>query len=390
MTFSILEMIMGMVVESITDDDSSTSEQPDFVEHPDPLIAHPDDLPTQLLIVLDTFPDVQFDYVATLFQIHENDVAEVIESLASANGAYPKESNIEAPAGEEREVVVKRSCSAAPAYDFTSSSSFEPSDTYKKESIDQLLHDFPFLARDEAVAFLKSCSDHYAIAHDKICQAIVGKSQRKTPGLNNEEASCKRLKAVIFERSTSAISLELLHSLARTFDTRITARRMLSWRLRNLVRRRTCPHLTNPILIEEVGYVQRNLQERIGKIEHDIARKEMREVSVQQGTAMECSCCFDQVAVDEMVACRNEAHLFCLDCISQYVESQVFGNGSLGIHPETKEPALEILCCHGSGCSSGFDREYLEKALSPKTLQKYDQLQYETAVASAGLQKEMW
>lgn len=78
-------------------------------------------------------------------------------------------------------------------------------------------------------------------------------------------------------------------------------------------------------------------------------------------------------------------HLFCKDCIVQYVESQVFGSGNLGIDRETMKPALEIKCCEGSGCNSGFPDEMLQKVLPPKTWEKYSEMQAKAHLERAGL-----
>ena len=77
--------------------------------------------------------------------------------------------------------------------------------------------------------------------------------------------------------------------------------------------------------------------------------------------------------------------MFCRDCILQYVESQVFGSGNLGIDKETKKPALELKCCEGGGCNSGFRDDNLKKILPQKTWEKYSELQAAAQIAQAGL-----
>jgi hypothetical protein len=74
-----------------------------------------------------------------------------------------------------------------------------------------------------------------------------------------------------------------------------------------------------------------------------------------------------------------------MDCILQYVESQVFGSGNLGIDKETKKPALEIKCCDGGGCNSGFRDEHLQKVLPKKLWEKYSELQTTAQIQRAGL-----
>jgi hypothetical protein len=76
--------------------------------------------------------------------------------------------------------------------------------------------------------------------------------------------------------------------------------------------------------------------------------------------------------------------MFCSDCIQQYVETQVFANGNLGIDRRTKKPATEILCCSGD-CTSGFRDEQLKKNLPTKTWEKYCELQHIAVAQQAGL-----
>jgi len=69
----------------------------------------------------------------------------------------------------------------------------------------------------------------------------------------------------------------------------------------------------------------------------------------------------------------------------QYVETQVFGSGNLGIDRVTKKPALEIKCCDASGCNSGFRDELLQRILPPKTWEKYSEMQAKAQIELAGL-----
>jgi hypothetical protein len=105
---------------------------------------------------------------------------------------------------------------------------------------------------------------------------------------------------------------------------------------------------------------------------------------------MECSCCFGDVAIEEMVACRDEGHLFCVDCIQRYAESQIFSSGNLGTDKKTGKPALELMCCHGDGCQSAFQEAHLQKALPFKTLEKYNELQFQAAIEQAGMHQDLW
>jgi hypothetical protein len=106
---------------------------------------------------------------------------------------------------------------------------------------------------------------------------------------------------------------------------------------------------------------------------------------------LECNCCFVDYPFEEMVSCRSAGHLFCKTCLQKHTEQRVFGLGNLGVvkngnnngsandnnhnnHNGTlnndSSKALEILCMHSSGCTSGFHEWQLRKALSEKGTQK--------------------
>ena len=60
--------------------------------------------------------------------------------------------------------------------DFMSPDECEGTPTCLNQSAESLVHNFPFLDRGKAKAILASSSSRYAIAHDKVCQAILTKT----------------------------------------------------------------------------------------------------------------------------------------------------------------------------------------------------------------------
>jgi hypothetical protein len=103
---------------------------------------------------------------------------------------------------------------------------------------------------------------------------------------------------------------------------------------------------------------------------HNIeTRLSLRQDCKPNGTAISCSCCFNEFTLEEMVACREEGHLFCTDCVANYAENQIFGAGNFGTDRRTKKPAMELLCMHADECSSGFPLAQLQKALYKKVCQ---------------------
>jgi hypothetical protein len=90
------------------------------------------------------------------------------------------------------------------------------------------------------------------------------------------------------------------------------------------------------------------------------------------------------VALDEMIACREEGHLFCVDCLKGFATCQIFSMHSFGVDHRTKKPATDLLCMT-DGCSSCFDIAHLRKALPQEMMTKYNELQYQAVADAAGI-----
>jgi TRIAD3 protein (E3 ubiquitin-protein ligase RNF216) len=144
--------------------------------------------------------------------------------------------------------------------------------------------------------------------------------------------------------------------------------------------------VTEATLVREVQYVQQKVQEWLETIRIRQQRQHDKEVSQREGTAVECLCCFDSYPLEDMVACKFEGHLFCRDCLKSYAENLLFGQNNLGMDKRfPQKPALELQCFYSDDCCSGFEREFLKKALPPKTLETYDKIQFEVSIQRAGV-----
>ena len=148
--------------------------------------------------------------------------------------------------------------------------------------------------------------------------------------------------------------------------------------------------ITDEMLRQEIAYVKNKVKQVLQQGRLIKKRKRDQEAAQKNHTAVDCSCCFDGFPIQDMVACREEGHLFCLECLKMFAENQIFGQGSLGVDKRTKKPSHELQCFHGDGCSSGFDRHFLEKALNTKALSKYDELQCKVNLDAAGLTDTMF
>jgi len=328
-----------------------------------------------LIQILEVFPGIKQSYAKERLEANNNNLEQVLVALVDLNGVYPREER-------KKKVSTKNNEMIELAVDFMSPHAFAgpPSQRYRCQATALLLQDFPFLGKRKIRMILESNSHRYAIAHDHICQKIVTQIESVHSNRRGDEL----LFGILFEQNiietedvallTSIFSLKASKSIFKTFPFR---------------RKQCCPRVTSTQLAMEIPYVQDKLRKLKATLQADIDRRRNKKNSITTGTFMTCDCCYDDVDMEEIVACRDEGHLFCRDCLSNYVETQIFANGGFGVNPETKERSLEILCFHGDGCTSSFDRYHLKKALKPKVLEKYDELQFQASIEKAGLSANM-
>lgn len=327
--------------------------------------------PKPELQVLDVFPDADLPAVLALLDQYGNqNVAAVLQHMAEV--PYPKSERKPVAAGRSNGLVHMQQNESVWMHDYTSTESFVPTHQYVKEAKEQLLRDFPFLSSHGAVCCLTKFKNHYAVCHEKVMQAIKG--------TGDDNVQYDRVLAVFQGQPLDADQTSRIESLMVGM-----ARRRSPFCLKKTRKSIVKPLITDAVLVDELKYVGSKVREWM-EIQKARQSREMNKlVSQRDGTAVECSCCFDSYPIDDMVACREEGHLFCMNCLKSFTENLVFGNGNLGIDKKTKKPALEVKCFHGDGCSSGFLRTHLEKALPPKSLQKYDEVQFQVSIERAGL-----
>jgi TRIAD3 protein (E3 ubiquitin-protein ligase RNF216) len=99
------------------------------------------------------------------------------------------------------------------------------------------------------------------------------------------------------------------------------------------------PEVTDPILLDEVEFTEQEMDEWKMQIQNRKQRRSARERATKEGTTLECMCCYADCAFEEMVSCRDEGHLFCVDCLRKHTEDRVFGFADLG-----GKDGIEITC----------------------------------------------
>jgi hypothetical protein len=316
--------------------------------------------PNPVMQILDVFPDAEVSAVQNLLNQRANNVPAVIEYMTEHK--YQKASNTGTSA-----LRLTVSEGAAWMHDYTSIDSFNPTYQYITQATDLLLCDFPFLSKSGAQSCMAKCKNHYALCHKMIFDAVKGKGDETTQYIRViETLQNKPLKEDYKQQIFSALNF----CKSPTTKTPVKRPKVL---------------VSDKILENERKYVRSKFLEWMNTQKDRQDREFNKKYSQQNGTAIECSCCFDSFPIQDMVSCNNAGHLFCLDCIKSFTENLIFGGGNLGVDNETKKLAIELKCFHGDGCNSGFARSFLQKALPAKSLEKYDEVQCEINIKLAGL-----
>jgi TRIAD3 protein (E3 ubiquitin-protein ligase RNF216) len=352
--------------------------------------------------VLEVFPDAARDHVATLLAryggSHDHVVAHLIDnpsyprtkrSTNATGGRSPGRPRKEAAAPDwasgsvsvHREAPVGR---RTWTHDYSSAASFVPTRGYVAEAVNCLYAAFPFLSKAGAKALLQASSSRYAIAHDRIVRVLRGAGT--DPSAPDDADQLDRYQNAMAARRLGDGVQRELQKLAPAAGAVSVVMRTSA---RSVVATATAgappAAVDDAILREELEYVEHKLRDWVQATSAKRERKNKKDKAQKLGTAMECACCFDEFDIDDMVSCKREGHLFCVDCLQKFASTKIFSEGNLGIDNKTKEPSLDLTCFHADGCDSPFERIILVKALTSDTLRMYDEIQATLTISKAGL-----
>lgn len=315
---------------------------------------------TTELAVLDIFPDIDIAHLKSLLQLNSHQPDLVIMHLVD-NPSYPKEKM----KPETRESSLVRLDDNKWSYDFMKPGALSEKDfsTYCVESRSLILNLLPYVNVKAINKLLTKYSHRYAIIHDRLLEAFRS-------GVQNEPEQFQQVNLAITEgrlrrpeHQKQAIATLIGCDVSQAFV--------------RTSRKRTSPILTNKDLIEETKYVNGKWEEYSRVVLARVERERHKLLAERTGTGLECACCFDTYAAEDMIACRENGHLCCVECLNRYASTKMWSEGNFGIDKATKKPLLDLFCFfgEGDGCKSPFARDALVKALDPKNLKKYDELQ---------------
>jgi hypothetical protein len=242
-------------------------------------------------LVLEVFPDADLQHVVQILGQYSGDVPHALAHLAE--NTYPKSkeptSSLRTRTNTQTTAVVRLDRKKY-QHDYMSSESFHPTALYMAQSWNQLLHDFPFLSKTGSQKIMIKFKNHYAIAHDKILNAVKG--TQAEAGKDLEDVQYQR---VLFAFSGSRLQDDQTKRMDELMPH-------LKATLKKPRRSNPAPLITDMTLLDEISYVKQKLNEWMDIARQRTKRKRNREMSQRNGTGVECSCCFDEVAIDDMVA----------------------------------------------------------------------------------------
>jgi len=246
---------------------------------------------------------------------------------------------------------------------------YERSNTYKYQCNGRLLNVFPFMSKDGISKLLAHYNGRYYKTHMHIVDIM--KKLKDGPNFSDIDRhdefirlnSGGRLK----EHDRDKFALQIKGIKYNTV-------------LKNPKKNRGNVNITDIVLLDEIKYTKLKIREWSLSVQKEKTRMAARKQAEEIGATIECTCCYGDFAMEEMVSCQ-EGHLFCMDCLKRYAQERVFGNNDLG-----KKGCIELCCMDMSGCESWFSREQLEKSLDTKVMKKYDELQTTLVLEKAGLE----
>ncbi len=211
-------------------------------------------------------------------------------------------------------------------HDYSSLSSFTPSDTYKDEVVERLMVAFCFLSKEGVKRHLAEAEGRYSICYTRICDAIAGVDGFAfgTYGNNKKKAAATAASAAATSLEDDPIAEEKAHKRLRAVRAgcalssteigrlRIPAPSGFTATLRRSRRSYSPADATDRVLLDEVRYASDKLAERADVVAAAAERQRIHDASEKAGTTIECQCCFGDYDITEMVSCRNEGHLFCI------------------------------------------------------------------------------
>ena len=263
--------------------------------------------PPSVLRVLEIFPDVDIEYVKTKLREQNNNI-EIAVAVLSENSNYPKQKKrSETNSKISNNTLIRGIKSNEPKHDYSSpSASFEMGLFYRPQVFNLLLHDFVFLKQNGLQSLLDQNQYRYTLTRNHIHDMIVG----KTPNSTAAAAAAAGSVASANTEKTENQNYQLLRSvLVRGALPKEVKQRLGNFYCLKKPRRKigvAPPKITDPILLDEHYSYERKFQEWVEGVREKLRGQAANKLALENGTAVTCGCCFDDVAISECVPCKEQ------------------------------------------------------------------------------------
>ena len=273
-----------------------------------------------MLRVLEIFPDADVEYVRKKLREQNNNI-EIVVAVLSENNKYPRQKKESLHGTTSQSLtnnsgtIIRGLKSSEPKHDYSSSSaSFEICRDYRTQVFNMLLYDFCFIKKNGLLALLKQHNWRYTLTRNHIHDMIIGKSPNDPPAAAAAAGSAASAK----QEQTENEHYRLLRSiLVRGSLSKEVFQRMGNHYCLKKPRRKiglVAPPITDAVLSDEHFFYEEKFQQWLKRVQNKLKGQAANQMALQNGTAVQCGCCFDDVAVSECVPCkeRGVSYLFCV------------------------------------------------------------------------------
>ena len=292
---------------------------------PPPLAGNNTVIGSPLLRVLEIFPDADVEYVKNKLREQNNNI-EIVVAVLSGSSGYPKQKK--GSLGDANSngnsngstTIIRGIQNIEPKHDYSSSSaSFEISEQYRSEVVSLLMHDFCLLTKSGIRSLLKQNNGRYTLTRNHIHDMIVGKNLKGPPtaaAAAGSEAAA-RLEQEENENYHLLRSILIRGSCPKSVRKRIDKSYLMMKPRKKIGVSR--PPITDPVLEDEYYFFEKRFQEWLSRVKDRMRKQAANKLAVENGSAVQCVCCFDDVAITECIQCKDMG----VSCL--YILSICFG-----------------------------------------------------------------
>ena len=272
-----------------------------------------------VLRILEIFPDADVSYVKTKLEEANHDISDVVVEL-SEDDNYPRQTKRAARANLHGNggTLIRRTKASAPEpepepkHDYSSPTiDFRISRAYEKEVIDLLSYDFSFLKKRAINRLLRTHGYRYTLTRNRIHEMIVGDVSNRPAAPAAAAGSGASRNA----EETETKNYHLLRGVVARGVLPMDVRMRLGKRY-CLVRCRKkiglpCPVIRDRVLNDEHFHFEKKFNRWLNGVKARLRKEEANKLALENGTSVECCCCFGDVSVSLCVPCKEEGVSFC-------------------------------------------------------------------------------